>query len=312
VFFTALFLALCIGTLAFWLITRNLHRIIDVVRKFRDGDYKVRIETRKSGDLNLLSTTFNEMADKIVDSIESLKSVETLRRELIANVSHDLRTPLSIIKGYVETLQLKGRSLSPEEKEKYLDIILESTGKLSTLVTQLFEYSKLEANEIKPLKEPFSLCDLVQDTLQQYKMILEERNISLTSNLENQVPLVFGDVSLIERVITNLMDNAIKYTPTGGSINVVIVTGDNSVLFRIEDSGPGIAESEQKYIFERFKQGQENRKAKSGAGLGLAIAKKILDIHASYIKVESQPNKGAVFIFSLPQHISNQQRVSVA
>lgn len=306
-FFTALFLALVIGAIAFWLITRNLNQIIDVVQKFRDGDYKARIKVKKASDLNLMASTFNDMADKIVENIENLKSVENLRKELIANVSHDLRTPLSIMKGYVETLQLKGRTLSPEEKEKYLDIILESTGKLSSLVTQLFEYTKLEANEIKPFKEPFSLNELVQDTLQRYTMILEDRNIDLISHLEKQAPLVFGDVSLIERVISNLMDNAIKFTPKGGTIEVDIVPSEQNVLFKMKDSGPGIEKSEQKYIFERFKQGQVNRHNKAGAGLGLAIAKKILDIHASYIKVESQPNEGASFIFSLPRHLTQKQ-----
>lgn len=302
-FFAILLIALILGGIAFWMITRNVRRVIDVAGKFRDGDYNARMDLKENSDLSEVGMTFNDMADKIVENIENMQSVENLRRELIANISHDLRTPLSIMKGYAETLQLKGQALSIPEKEKYLDIILDSTEKLNQLVTQLFEYSKLESNEIKPLKEPFSISELVQDTLMKYDMILAKKNLSLVSDLAKQVPLVHGDVSLIERVITNLMDNAIKYTPEGGTIKVEIDSDADHVKVCIRDSGPGISRSEQKQIFERFKKAESGQK-KTGAGLGLAIAKKIMDMHASQIKVESKPNEGSAFIFSLPKHLN--------
>ncbi|MDX1409570.1 MAG: histidine kinase dimerization/phospho-acceptor domain-containing protein, partial [Saprospiraceae bacterium] len=147
-FFLALIVALVIGSFAIWYLTKHLTRISATVRRFKEGDLLARIE-QPDGDWKELAETFNEMADTINRNITSLKSVESLRRELIANVSHDLRTPLSILRGYIETLKMK-TDLSEEERQRYLDIANQSAEKLSRLVTQLFEFSKLEARQIEP------------------------------------------------------------------------------------------------------------------------------------------------------------------
>ena len=141
-FFITLLGALLIGLLAIWYLTKNLRTIIETVTRFKEGDYAARIAQEDKGDLVVLADTFNGMADQIVENIEQLKSVENLRRELIANVSHDLRTPLAIMQGYVETMLMKNDSLSTEDREKYLKTVLGSSEKLSKLIAQLFEYSK--------------------------------------------------------------------------------------------------------------------------------------------------------------------------
>ncbi len=301
-FLVTLLGALLIGLLAIWFLTRNLRNIIDTVRRFKDGDYKARIENADQGDLKLLSVTFNEMADQINDNIDKIQSVEKLRRELIANVSHDLRTPLSIMQGYVETMMMKEDSLKPEDRKRYLGIVLKSSERLGRLITQLFEYSKLEAKEITPIKEPFFISELAQDVLAKYEVLAKEKDITIHLEKPELVPLVFADVSLVERVIQNLMDNALKFTPKGGKISIQLKPLKETVEVLITDNGPGIPLQEQPFIFERLHQAKDADKKESGAGLGLAIAKKIMDIHDSTIRVISKPNEGASFIFNLPAH----------
>ena len=301
-FLVTLLSALLIGLLAIWFLTRNLRKIIDTVRRFKDGDYKARIVDADKGDLKLLSVTFNEMADQITDNIDKIQSVEKLRRELIANVSHDLRTPLSIMQGYIETMMMKEDTLKPEDRKRYLSIVLKSSEKLGRLISQLFEYSKLEAKEITPIKEPFFISELAQDVLAKYEVIAKEKNISIHLHEPESVPLVFADVSLVERVIQNLMDNALKFTPENGEITIELKPLKENVEILITDNGPGIPLQEQPFIFERMHQAKNADSKKSGAGLGLAIAKKIMDIHDSTIKVISKPNEGASFIFNLPAY----------
>ncbi len=300
IFFTALIGSLLIGLLAMWLITRNLHEIIGIVKRFKEGDHKARVQDAAKKDLSVLATTFNEMANTIETNIEELKSVENLRRELIANVSHDLRTPLSIMQGYTETLLIKNETLSDEERKKYLDIVLSSSEKLSHLISQLFEYSKLEAKQITPVKEPFHLGELANDVLKKYQLLAGEKGIKMEVVSPSNLPMVFADVSLVERVLQNLLDNAIKFTPNKGSIIIELQGLKSSIEVRITDTGLGISPSEQAAIFERYRQASPNNKKSMGAGLGLAIVKKILELHDATIKVQSKLNEGSVFMFQLP------------
>ncbi len=304
---TTLFLAtligsLLIGLIAIWLITRNLQDIIATVRRFKEGDHKARVAKADDKDLAVLSTTFNDMADTIEANIEELKSVENLRRELIANVSHDLRTPLAIMQGYAETLLIKNDNLSPEDRKKYLQIVLDSSEKLSHLIAQLFEYSKLEAKQIQPNKEPFYLQELAHDVLQNYQLLAREKGIHLNVETADNLPMVFADVALVERVIQNLMDNAIKFTPKDGSVTLALLGIGNSVEVRVADTGPGISEKDQAAIFERYRQNAPSDKKAKGAGLGLAIARMILELHDATIKVQSKLNEGTAFMFRLPAY----------
>lgn len=302
-FFITLLGAMAIGLLALWYITRNLRTIIETVKRFKEGDYKARIANDSKGDLTVLADTFNEMADQIMANIEQIKSVENLRRELIGNVSHDLRTPLAIMQGYIETMLLKEKTITEADRRKYLEIVLSSSEKLSHLVSQLFEYSKLEANQIQPEKEPFFIADLAQDVFQKYQILAEEKQINLKLELDENLPLVFADLGLVERAMQNLIDNALKFTPSGGDVTLELIPSDRHVEVRIADTGPGIPESEQTYIFERYRQADPNRKSKQkGAGLGLAIAKKIMELHNSALQVKSRPNEGSTFFFRLPTY----------
>ncbi len=303
IFVMTLLGALLVGLLAMWFFTGSLRKITEVVRRFKEGRLDARVAEADKGDLVILADTFNEMADKIVENIDQLKSIDKLKQELIANVSHDLRTPLAIMRGYIETLLMKKDDLKREEKDKYLKTILDSSSKLGDLVSQLFEYSKLEANQIEIQKEPFFISDLVNDMMAKYQILAKEKNIQLEVDVPENLPLVFADIALVERAIQNLIDNAIKFTPNNGAINIKLAALENDVEISIADNGPGIPLKEQSYIFERYRKADSTGvKGNKGAGLGLAIVKKILEFHNSSIQVRSQPDQGAMFWFSLPVH----------
>ncbi|SEW57242.1 sensor histidine kinase [Chitinophaga arvensicola] len=300
IFFCALLIALIVGVITFFLITDSICQIAVVVRRFKEGDYSARIEGYGKGNLGMLTSTFNEMAEVIVDNFDKIRATDKFRQELIANVSHDLRTPLSIMQGYVETMIIKKDSLSEKDKNKYLSIVLESSKKLSVLVEQLFQYAKLEANQVNPQKEQFALNELVSDILMAYQLKAKENNISLNLHTTDTLLPVFADIALTERVMQNLIDNAFKFTPGGGGITIRLKQLDSDIEVRITDTGIGIAQEEQAYIFERYKQLHTDQGPKKGMGIGLAIVKKVLELHHSTIQVSSAPGKGAAFWFVLP------------
>lgn len=299
IFFAALLGALVVGLLTFFLITDSICSIAGVVKRFKDGDHAARVHGYARGNLGVLTNTFNDMADVIVDNIEKITATDRLRQELIANVSHDLRTPLSIMQGYVETMMIKRDSLSEPERNRYLSIVHEGTRKLSGLVDQLFQYSKLEANVVSVEKEEFPLGELASDILSAYQLNASERNIRLLLEAPQALPSVVADIALIERVFQNLFDNAFKFTPDGGQITVSLAETGAGVRVRVADTGVGIAKAYQEQIFERYKQAELYPSGQKGVGLGLAIVRKILELHQTTIEVVSESGKGAAFEFVL-------------
>ncbi len=297
---TMIFTAL-IGLLAIWFLTKNLRLITGTVRRFSEGDLSARIENPENSDISIFAKSFNKMADTITGNIKKMESVDLLRRELIANVSHDLRTPLAILKGYIETLQMKKDTLSEEEKQEYLEITHSNVDKLSKLINQLFEYSKLEAEQVTPIKEPFSITELSHDLIAKFKVLADKKQIELKIDHAEQNSIVFADVSLVERALQNLIENAIKYTNSNGKVTMTLVKKSDNIEINITDTGSGIPVNEQPYIFDRFKQIDKNTKTE-GSGLGLAIVKKIMELHDTTITVLSKPKEGSSFIFSLPAY----------
>jgi signal transduction histidine kinase len=241
------------------------------------------------------------MADKIREQFESLKETDRLRRELISNVSHDLRTPLASMHGYVETLLLKNDSLSDAERLRYLEITRKHSLHLRRLIGDLFELSKLDAASIKPSLETFSLAELLQDVTQEFELEAQRKGISLTAEAPSEATLVHADIGLIQRVLENLLRNALKYTPAGGSITISLDPRPDRVAVAVVDTGCGIAEADLEHIFDRFYRSEQADEGRSSsAGLGLAIVKKILDLHGSRITVRSDPNRGTRFEFDIP------------
>ena len=300
--------AAIISLIALALITRNLRKIIVVIRRFKDGDLNARIKLRGKGELSEFGNSFNEMADTIVSNIEEMKTMDNLRRELVANVSHDLRTPLATIQGYIETIMMKADILSDAERKSYLETIFRSTERLKNLVEELFELSKLEARESKPTPEPFSIAELVQDVQQKNLIIAKPKNIDLSLEFPLDLPLVTADIGMMEKVLQNLLDNALKFTPNGGKITISLVSQKNDVLVSIKDDGQGISPDALPHIFERYQKAERTSSVDNeGLGLGLAIVKKILEVHEINIDVKSTKDTGTVFSFKVPIFKANQR-----
>jgi signal transduction histidine kinase len=298
----ALIMALIIGFIAIGFIIRNLRKIVYVIRDFQKGNMQARINFDGRGELKEFAASFNEMADTIVGNLNKIKTMDKQRRDLVANVSHDLRTPISIIRGYVETVLIKEDQLSPEERKKYLETILSGTNRLLNLVEELFELSKLEAKESLPNKESFSLAELLQDIHQKNLIIAESKKIKCNLNFEENIPFITADIGMMEKVFQNLLDNALKFTPNGGEININLKKNEQNIIVEIVDSGQGINKDDLPHIFDRYYQIKRVSNGSSGGtGLGLAIVKKIADLHSINIEVKSEVNKGTSFILKIPQ-----------
>lgn len=298
-FIITLFAAFSIGLILIALLTKNLRIIIQTVRNFENGDYSARIPVSKKGELANLSRTFNQMADTIVSNIDQLKEVDKLRRDLIANVSHDLRSPMAVIHGYIETLIIKEDRLLPEERKKYLEIVLQSSEKLQKLVSDLFELSKLEAEQIKIQSQAINLSEFMAEAQESYQLQAAGKNIVLESNIPDET-IVSADINLMQRVIQNLMDNALKYTPENGEVKIFAKTNREKIDIEISNSGGGIPEENLPHIFDRYYMVDPSQKQVAGTGLGLAIVKKIIELHKSTIMVKSKKDGFTTFSFSLP------------
>jgi signal transduction histidine kinase len=294
------------GLLLFRRLTAPLRRLTDRIHRFRqeDGAAVRAVGAERGSDANdevgELKLAFEEMSARIQAQLARIEQVEGQRRELIANVSHDLRTPLASLQGYLETLSLKSDRLGEEERLGYLRIALRQGERLSRLVDELFELTRLETGDMKIQEEPFSVAELVQDNVQKLRLSAEEQGVSLDARIDPDLPLVKADIALIERVLENLLENALKFTPTGGSVRVELVEAPSEVFVRVADTGVGIPKEEIPQVFDRAYRGQMDAAEKpSGAGLGLAIVRRILDLHGRELDVESKPGRGSVFSFSL-------------
>jgi signal transduction histidine kinase len=300
-FIITLIAAFFLGLVLISILTKNLRSVISTVERFENGDLKARLpEDSRMGELAVLSRTFNRMAETLLRNIEDLKNVDQLRRELIANVSHDLRNPLAVIHGYIETLIIKDEDISPGERNEYLEIIIKTSEKLKFQVDDLFELSKLEAGEVKIHKERILINELLYDVSKKYLLMAKEKGIEIKYNIQENLPFIFADISLMERVIQNLMDNAIKYTPEKGWINLEVDRKKEAIKVSIQNSGDGIHENDLNNIFDRYYKVDNEKLGVESTGLGLAIVKKILDLHNFKIQVKSIPQKATSFYFSVP------------
>lgn len=303
---TALVFALASGLLLFSLITRRLRRLAAAVDDFKDSGFSAPVtfdwqEMPEDGDeIHRLSRTFGEMAERMTEHLEELKKTDELRRELVANVSHDLRTPITSLRGYLETLYVKADSLSEAERLEYIRIALKHSERLAQLVSELFELAKLESCTTTLELEPFVLAELVQDAVQHFQLEAAEKKVHLKADLPLESLRVRADVGLIARVLDNLLDNALQHTPEDGSVTVCINNREDRLELRIEDTGSGIPPEHMPHLFERFfHRAPGERPDHGGIGLGLAIAQKSLELHGSSLAVESEPGRGSCFAFDL-------------
>ena len=296
------------GILIFNVITRRLRFLSGVMERFKQSDFQTELQLpaeydgRPGDEIAQLGRTFREMSERINQQVSELKATDSSRRELIANVSHDLRTPLSSLQGYLETLSLKNESLSENEKKEYINIALKQSERLGRLIKELFELAMLENQSTQVKHESFSLTELAQDVAQKFKLEAKKKNIEFTTSLPDDLIFVSADIALIERVLENLLENAIKYTPAGGKVSLIINHIKDQITIQIIDNGIGIPQKDIPHIFERFYRVEKSRSDETeGTGLGLAIARRILQLHNSIINVSSKINQGTNFSFTLPK-----------
>ena len=295
-------LCLAAGLAAFYWITRPLRQLTDAVRQFDANGGATQtpgvavFPISGDGEIATLAQAFAQMTQRIAEQWRELTAQDQQRRELFANISHDLRTPLTSLHGYLETLLMKAESLEPAERRRYLEIALGQSRKVGRLAQEMFELARLEYGVVKPDKESFALADLVQDVFQKFELAAEARHQRLVPEVTSGLPMVTADLGMIERVLTNLLDNAIRHTPEGGEIVVKLQPGKDSVRVEISDTGPGIPAELKPVLFTRpaFASGG----SRSG-GLGLMIVRRILQLHGSDIRLVPQQGKGAVFAFQL-------------
>lgn len=293
------------GWFMFNLLTRRLRTLTEAIEAFQKSDFQGEVPLPKTksalgeDEIDRLGAVFTEMETRIQEQVQALRAADTGRRELIANISHDLRTPLAATRGYLETLLMKDEQLDPEERRRFLNTAFRHSEHLSRMVADLFDLAKLEAQPGLQ-GEPFRICELVYDVAEKYKLIAQERGVGLEVTQDHNV-LVEGDIGLIERVLTNWLDNALRHTPTGGTVMLSLVERDNVATVRVTDTGQGIPPEDLPHIFDRFYRVEKNRpKDLSSTGLGLAITKLILELHQTHIQVESTLGVGTSFAFCLP------------
>jgi len=302
----ALAVALLAGLVLFNLMTRRLRRLSESMATFRDGDFSTplpeerRIVDATPDEIGELVRTFNQMEERMLQQVQLLRQTDQLRRELIANVSHDLRTPLASIQGYLETMTMNAATLGDEQRQHYLAVASKNARRLATLVEELFELARLESKEMQVEIEPFPIAELVQDVVQDFQLRASDSGITLEASLPQGTPLVAADIGLIQRALQNLIANALRHTQSGGRVAIAVEARERLVVVRVEDTGCGIPQHELEQVFERFYQADSGSSGGSAGGLGLAIVKKILELHGSAVEASSTVGEGTSFWFSLP------------
>jgi two-component system, OmpR family, sensor kinase len=292
------------GVLLFSGLTHRLKKLSITVNEFeknpqRKPDFP--LFHQQGDEIDQLSSAFQNMALKIHRQLDELKTTDHLRRELVANVSHDLRTPLATLQGYIETLLIKESSLSLQERRDYLQTAIKHCTRLNKLVAELFELARLDACETQPQEEVFNLAELVEDVIQKFSLSGKRKDIKLQADYTSTALFVYADISLITRVLENLLENSLRFVMEGGSITIALLECDQQIQVQVSDDGIGIPEGELALIFDRFYQLDKNRNVENGnSGLGLAIVKRILELHNSMISVSSIPGQQTTFSFSLP------------
>lgn len=265
------------------------------------GDLSARAEIPGNDELAKLASSFNQMAEKIQTADRKQKELEKMRQDLVAWAGHDLRTPLSSIRLLVEALSDEYVT-DPNEIRNYLLQTKKHVDNLSLLIDDLFQISQLDSGGIPLALESACLSDLISDTLESFSNEAKQKGISLSGSVDEGVDPIKIDILWLGRALNNLVSNAIRYTPVGGQITINAKWVANEVLVSIRDTGSGIPPEDIPHVFERFYRGEKSRnRSAGGAGLGLAIAKGIVEAHKGTIYVKSEPGVGTVFTFKLPK-----------
>jgi len=291
-FFISLIISFILAYVLSKRITSPLKQMTDAARDISSGNWKTRIHLKGNDEIKVLADSFNQMVD-------NLENLEKMRRDFIANVSHELRTPMTSINGFIEGI-LDGTI--PDDKQRYyLNIVKDEVKRLYRLVSDLLDIARMESGETKVNLTEFDICEVIRLSVIQLQQFIEDKNINFRANFEQESMHVYADRDAIQRVMLNLIHNAIKFTPEGGSISVAVRDVKGKAEITVSDTGQGIPEEDLPFVFDRFHKADKSRgKDKTGVGLGLYIVKNILKAHNENITVEIEYGNGTTFTFSLP------------
>jgi len=293
------------GLLLFYRLTRRVQRLSNVMSAFQQSDFTrheryVRKPLPQGDEVDRLGATFDEMALRIIEQWGQLKEQDRLRRELVAQVSHDLRTPLAVLHGYLETLNMPETESLPERRQAYLAIALRQSERLKQMVEDLFDLAQLEARETRPVCEPMAIAELVQDVMQKFQLRADQAGVALEWRPPAEQIFVNADFALTERVLNNLIGNALDHSQPGGSIRLDVTREAAQAVVAVDDTGKGIPEADLPHIFEPFYRSHTAGSGRGHAGLGLAIARRMVELQGGRISARNHAAGGAGFRFSLP------------
>jgi signal transduction histidine kinase len=293
-------IAMILGYFLSSTVTERIGLLKDAAEKLSQGGLETRVPIQGRDEVSALAVTFNQMAEQLQAADRKQRELESLRRDLIVWVSHDLQTPLTSMRAILEALS-DGIVDDPETVKRYLNTAQRDVRSLSALIDDLFQMAQLDAGGFPLHRAQVSLNDLVSDTLESFTELAKQQGITLEGQVESDVDPVFMDTQAIGRVLNNLIGNALRHTPPEGRVSVWVRRKDGRVEATVSDTGEGIRAEDIPQIFERFYRSEKSRSRETGgAGLGLAIARGIIHAHGGVIQVESKLGKGAQFTFHIP------------
>jgi len=249
----------------------------------------------------LYSNRFIRGAVAVLRDMTEERQLDKMRQDFIANVSHELRTPISMLQGYSEAI-VDDIAESQEEKKEMAKVIYDESLRMGRLVNELLDLARMEAGHLQLTMEDVNISSFINRIIHKFQGLAKENEIQLYAEIENETTTISFDPDRIEQVLTNLIDNAIRHTPKGGSVKLSVTSDDKGIMIRVKDSGTGIPDEDLPFVFERFYKADKARtRGRAGTGLGLAIAKNIIDAHRGHISVQSKLNHGTTFSFLLPR-----------
>lgn len=279
----------CILTLIFGAIPlKPINKLIDATEELSNGNFDVRINFDYPKVLNNLSISFNNMASE-------LGSAKILRNDFVNNFSHEFKTPIVSLRGFAKLL--KNDNLPKEVRDEYLDIIISESDRLATLATNILNLSNIENTNIISDQHEFDLAEQIRHSILMLESKWSDKNINMNIDLDETS--YYGNEELLKQVWVNLIDNAIKFTPNNGDVKIELMSFEDSVIFKVKDTGIGMTQDVKAHIFDKFYQGDTSHTTE-GNGLGLTMVKKIVELHNGNIDVKSHPNKGTIIKVVFP------------
>ena len=296
----AIALALLLGFILSWSLIGPIQRIDSRLAAIASGDFSRHVDVDNRDELGALAANVNRMNDELRRLYVELETASQHKSEFLANMSHELRTPLNAIIGFSQVMRERMVGDLTEKQEEYLDDVISSGNHLLSLINDVLDLSKVEAGQVELEIAPFSLREALERGVVMVRERARKDGVQVTLAADPQAGIVEGDERRIRQVIFNLLSNAVKFTPAGGSVDVASSRRDGEVRVSVVDTGPGIASEDQERIFEEFQQTDVGTARREGTGLGLALSKRLIELHGGPIWVESELGTGSTFTFALP------------